>query len=158
MRSRVILWVLGVVAALLYLRVAYFSFSTLAADLDCCIGPEMRFWGYGAETFARCFAKVPETVVLKYQAILLGADRLLAVALSAFLVLWSIRSRVWIAVGAALAYGVSDWFENAFLVSALAGDTASIGLASLLTMSKFACLSLVIGAHIWVARHNRSDR
>ena len=157
MTARLIQWIIGGVALLLYARVGYFAFASLGPQLGCALGPEIRFWGYGADVFAHCFDPVPENMMMDYEAVLLGWDRLLALALAAFLALWSIRAGIWIGVGAAVGYGLSDWFENDYLVSALAGDTAAIGMASLLTTSKFACLALTIGAHLWAARHNRSD-
>ncbi len=151
-----LLWILGVLAAVLYLRVGYFAFMTLGAHLECHFAPEIRFWGYGAEAFTQCFEKVPDAVIAQYKSVLFGLDRMLAVALAAFLALWAIRLRVWVALGAAVGYGVSDWFENAFLVSALGGDADAIGLASALTVSKFACLAFAVGLLIRAARQNRS--
>lgn len=153
---RVILWIVGVLAALLYVRVGYFALMTLGPPLGCRFGPEVRFWGYRSEAFTHCFNKVPDAVISQYQAVLLGWDRFLAVSLAAFLGLLSIRLRVWVALGAAVVYALSDWLENAFLVSALNGDANAIGWASVLTISKFACLSFAIGMLIRAARQNRS--
>lgn len=156
MSQRMILWVMGGAAALLYAWVGYFTFATLRPHLDCSIGPEIRFWGYRADVFFDCFNATPDGMITKYKAVLLGVDRALAVALAAFLALWSIRSRVWIGAVAALAYGLSDWLENAYLVKSLAGDASAIGVASMLTMSKFACLTLAFGANLSAVYRNRS--
>lgn len=157
MPGRVILWIMGGAAVLLYARVGYFSFVTLGPSLGCGIGPELRFWGYGPEVFACCVDAVPPEIKAEYRAVLLGFDRLLSVAVAGFLMLWSLRLRLWIGVVAALAYGVSDWFENAYLVASLDGDVAAVGVASVLTASKFACLTMAIGGLFWAARQRRSD-
>lgn len=156
MSQRMILWVMGGAAALLYAWVGYFTFATLGPHLDCNFGPEIRFWGYEADVFADCFKSTPDEIIAQYRAVLLGLDRGLAVALAAFLALWSIRSRVWIGVVAALAYGLSDWVENAYLVKSLAGPASGSGIASMLTMSKFAFLAFAFCVNLWAAYQHRS--
>jgi hypothetical protein len=155
MAGRLPLWSVGVVAALLYLSVGYFALFTLGPALGCTWAPEFRFWGYGPESFTRCFAPVPAQIIADYRDVLLGQDRLLAVALTGFLALWSLRHRTWIGFGAAMAYGLSDWFENGFMVAALGGEVSATTTASLLTMSKFAWLILSFGACLWAVRRAR---
>lgn len=151
-----VLWAVGGIAALLYLWVGYFGVFTLGPTLGCTWAPEFRFWGYGVAHFTDCFEGVPQPMIAEYRAVLGGSDRLLAAALTAFLMLFSRRLNVVVGMVAAMAYGLSDWFENAFLVAALDGDLTAIQTASLLTMSKFACLTCAIGACLWAARRNRS--
>lgn len=158
MPGRALLWIAGAVAILLFLPVGRFAFGTLGPELGCFPAPEARFWGYGADVFDRCFEPVSAQVLAEYRSILLSADRLFAILLTSFLVLASIRWRVRLALLAALGYGLSDWFENGFLVRALSGDAEAITPAALLTVAKFACLSLAAVLLIRAVLQDRSSR
>lgn len=152
---RAVLWCLGALAVLLYTWVAIFGFVTLGPELGCFPGPEVRFWGYGIAAFDDCFAPTPPAITAEYIAVLRGLDRLLAVALTLFLAMWSVHLTAWVGVVAALGYGLSDWFENGALVAALNGDPNAIGTASALTMAKFATLTVACFTCFRASRQQR---
>ncbi|WP_299627832.1 hypothetical protein [uncultured Tateyamaria sp.] len=145
----------GAAAAILGVWVGVFSVTLLRQELGCSYGPETQFWGYDTVDFTACFATMSEAVIAAYRDVLTGTDRALAIALAAFLALWSLHLKSLFGVLAALTYGVADLGEGVFLVRALDGDLSAVALASVLTSLKVGSLVLSVAICFWKAHVSR---